>query len=96
MAKLTFLPENKIVELLPGVTILDTAIENGIDLPSQCEVGICTTCMAYVEKGEEFIVENMGDYMAPITSKNILSCVSELKEDIKDAEIVVNIKGMKF
>ncbi len=96
MAKLTFLPENKTVELLPGITILEAAIQNGIDLPSQCEVGICTTCMTYVEKGEGFIFEDMGGYLAPITSKTILSCVSLLKEGVSDAEIIVNTKKLEY
>ena len=32
-------------------TILDSAIENDIDAPYSCQGGICSTCLAKIDKG---------------------------------------------
>ncbi len=37
----------------PGMSILDAAIEQGVDLPHGCRVGACGACMAEVTEGSE-------------------------------------------
>lgn len=97
MVKVTFLPENKSFELKSGTTIIESAFENGVYIPSLCQMGICSTCMVYVEKGGEYLFENFGDEFDENqkSSKSILSCVSELKDKIQEGEIIINIRKIE-
>ncbi len=92
MAKVTFLPENKTIDFALGYTILESALDNGIDIPSICQMGLCSTCMVKIEKGQEYLFENFGDssFDSPSNSKSVLSCICELREET-DAEIIINI-----
>ena len=94
MAKLTFLPDNKTIEFNLGYTILESAYDLGINIPSICQMGLCSTCMVKVEKGKEYLFENFGDddFASPSSSQNVLSCVCELKDAPDDIEIVINIE----
>jgi ferredoxin len=94
MIKVTLLPENKSFELKAGSTILESAFNNGIDIPSQCQMGTCSTCMVFVEKGGEYLFENFGDdcYEDHKSAKSMLSCISELKNGIQEGEIIIKIK----
>ena len=50
----TFWPEGLSIEGRAGDTVLDVAIENGIDLPHECGGNCaCTTCHICVEHGGE-------------------------------------------
>ena len=91
MAKIRFLPENKIVQFEKNITVIDTAFQNGIYIPSQCEEGTCATCMVNVKKGREFLLENGSGFKSQSTSGSILACVSTLKEDVED-EIIIEIE----
>jgi 2Fe-2S ferredoxin len=58
MTKIVFLPheelcpQGQVVEVPPGTTILDAALENGIDLEHACEKSCaCTTCHVIVREG---------------------------------------------
>ncbi len=54
MPKITFLPVQKIVEVSPGETILDVAIQNDIPLQHACGgFCACTTCRVIVTSGQE-------------------------------------------
>lgn len=45
-------PEGAVVEAEPGVTILDAALANGIDIEHACEKSCaCTTCHLIVREG---------------------------------------------
>lgn len=58
MPKVTFLPMGKTVEVDPGTTILEAALENDIDLEHNCGgVCACTTCHVIVRQGEEHLSE---------------------------------------
>jgi 2Fe-2S ferredoxin len=51
---LTFLPENVTVQASRGDTILDAALQYGIDLPHECGGNCaCTTCHVIVQAGRE-------------------------------------------
>lgn len=91
MAKIRFLPENKVVHFEKNTTVLDTAFENGIYIPSQCEEGTCATCMISVKKGRELLLENGYAFKNESTSGSILSCVSILKQDSEE-EIIIEIE----
>lgn len=51
--------ESKTIENVePGLSILEAALENNIELHHNCGmVCACSTCHLYVEKGEEYIPE---------------------------------------
>jgi len=58
MPKITFLPLKKTVEVDPGTTVLEAALENDIDLEHNCGgVCACTTCHVIVRDGEEHLSE---------------------------------------
>lgn len=52
LLKLTFLPDNRVVQARSGDTILDAALDNGIALPHECGGNCaCTTCHVIVMAG---------------------------------------------
>ena len=91
MAKIRFLPENKVVDFKQNITVLDTAFQNGLYIPSQCEEGTCATCMVSVKKGRELLLENGSGFKSNSTSGSILACVSTLKEDF-EGEIIIELE----
>jgi len=64
-------------------TILNTALEAGIELPSSCLAGVCTTCAALLSEGTVDQSEGMG--VSPQLQKEgyALLCVSYPRSDIK-------------
>lgn len=64
MTKIIFLPhpelcpEGQVVEVAPGTTILDAALENGIELEHACDKSCaCTTCHVIVREGFDSLNE---------------------------------------
>lgn len=64
MTKITFLaheelcPEGKVVEALPGQTVLDVALAAHIDIDHACEKSCaCTTCHVHIRKGYDSLEE---------------------------------------
>lgn len=64
MAKIIFLPHHElcpdglVVEAAAGMTILDAALANGIDLEHACEKACaCTTCHVIVREGFDSLSE---------------------------------------
>ncbi len=56
MPRVTFLPDNLTVEAQVGDTILDVALDNGIDLEHDCGGNCaCTTCHVQIEEGAESV-----------------------------------------
>lgn len=95
MIKVNFLPDNITVEMEHNISLLETAINNGIQIDSQCESGTCSTCIVKIEKGEELLYENYGEnYNSNKNLKNILSCIAELKKEVSDGEIIVKISDI--
>jgi 2Fe-2S ferredoxin len=65
MPKLIFLPHEEIcpdgavIEVEPGTSICDAALENGIEIEHACEKSCaCTTCHVYVREGFESLEES--------------------------------------
>jgi 2Fe-2S ferredoxin len=64
MPKIIFLPheqicpEGAVIEVDPGVSICDAALENGIEIEHACEKSCaCTTCHVIVREGLESLNE---------------------------------------
>jgi 2Fe-2S ferredoxin len=65
MTQIIFLPHEKIcpegavINVEPGVTICDAALDHGIDIEHACEKSCaCTTCHVYVREGGESLNES--------------------------------------
>ncbi len=57
-----FCPEGKTIEVEPGKSICDAALENGIEIEHACEKSCaCTTCHVYVRKGYNSLAEPIED-----------------------------------
>ena len=67
-------------------TILDLALENDIDAPYSCQGGICSACMAKLEKGTVTMDNNQILTDDEIDDGYILYCQARPASD----EIVIN------
>ncbi|MBI3561868.1 MAG: ISC system 2Fe-2S type ferredoxin [Gammaproteobacteria bacterium] len=60
MTKLTFLPhqdscpQGAVIDVPPGISICDAALQHGIEIEHACEKSCaCTTCHVYIRQGGE-------------------------------------------
>lgn len=52
MPRVTFLPADVSIDVVPGTSLLDAAEEAGVELPHNCGgVCACVTCHVWVEEG---------------------------------------------
>ncbi len=52
-------PEGAVLEVEPGVTVLDAALQNGIEIEHACEKSCaCTTCHIVVREGFDSMEES--------------------------------------
>jgi len=68
MTQLIFLPheeicpEGAVIEVEPGITICDAALEHDIEIEHACEKSCaCTTCHVYVREGFDSLEESSED-----------------------------------
>jgi 2Fe-2S ferredoxin len=55
-------PEGAVIEVEPGVTICDAALQNGIEIEHACEKSCaCTTCHVIVREGFDSLEEARED-----------------------------------
>ena len=87
--KVTFLPLNKTVPAKPGWTVLDAALEGGVDLDHACGgVCACSTCHVIVKEGFESLPpasdkeEDMLDNAPCLTPKSRLGCQIDIHRDL--------------
>jgi ring-1,2-phenylacetyl-CoA epoxidase subunit PaaE len=50
--------ETTVIEVPSGETILNAALDAGLDPPYSCQGGICSSCMALVTKGTAVMEKN--------------------------------------
>tara|TARA_A100001015_G_C14747172_1_gene616055 strand:- start:173 stop:454 length:282 start_codon:yes stop_codon:yes gene_type:complete len=74
------------LEMNDDKTILDFALENDIDAPYSCQGGICSTCLAKLDKGSVKMDNNQILTDDEIQDGYILSCQSRPTSD----EVVIN------
>jgi 2Fe-2S ferredoxin len=100
MTKITFLPheticpEGKTVEVKPGQSILDVALENGVKIEHACEKSCaCTTCHVIVRKGYRSLEEptereeDLLDKAWGLESESRLSCQAIIEDEDLEIEI---------
>ncbi len=52
-------PEGAVIEAIPGETIMDAALRNGIEIEHACEMSCaCTTCHVIVREGMNSLEES--------------------------------------
>ncbi len=62
-------------------SILEVAIENGVDLPFACKGGVCSTCVCKLQEGEVEMTVNYALEPDELAKGMILSCQSHPKTD---------------
>jgi 2Fe-2S ferredoxin len=99
MARVTFLPEGKAVEVPRGTSLLDAADAAGVDLPSNCGgVCACTTCHVWIEAGLDALseIEDREDdklqEAAGLNAHSRLACQAK----VGDEDVVVRIPGNRI
>ncbi len=98
--KITFVPneeicpEGKIIETDPGISVLDAALNNGIEIEHACEKSCaCTTCHVIITKGFESLEESdeleddLLDKAWGLTHSSRLSCQAIVGEEDLTVEI---------
>ncbi|GAB4540080.1 MAG: 2Fe-2S iron-sulfur cluster-binding protein [Pleurocapsa sp.] len=71
------------IQVAESQTILDAAIDLGIELPYSCGAGVCTTCAAKITSGEVEQGDGMGVSPELQAEGYALLCVSYPRSDIK-------------
>lgn len=100
MPKLTFLPheeicpEGAVIEVEPGISICDAALNNDIEIEHSCEKSCaCTTCHVLIRQGfdsleeAEEIEEDLLDKAWGLEAESRLSCQAK----VADEDLVVEI-----
>jgi ferredoxin len=71
------------IQVAESQSILNAAIDAGIDLPTSCGAGVCTTCAAQILSGEVEQSEGMGVSLELQSEGYALLCVAYPRSDIK-------------
>ncbi len=66
------------IETSEDLTILELALENGIDAPYSCQGGICSTCLARLVKGSVTMDDNQILTDDEVEEGLILTCQSRI------------------
>jgi uncharacterized 2Fe-2S/4Fe-4S cluster protein (DUF4445 family) len=96
--KVTFLPDNKAVEVERDKTILSAALSAGIYINSACGgEGVCGRCKVLVKKGK-VLAQDVGNLSAQEQARGVhLACASEVQSDLEieiPAESRLNLEGL--
>ena len=94
MPKIHFLPDDKTVEVAPGTSILQAALDNDVFIEHSCGgFAACTTCHCYVTKGFDTLPEAEDneldelDFAEHVKVNSRLSCQAK----VQNADITVEI-----
>jgi ferredoxin len=71
------------IQVAEEQTILQAAYDAGIDLPSSCHAGVCTTCAAQILQGEVEQSDGMGLSPQLQSEGYVLLCVAHPRSDLK-------------
>lgn len=89
MPKVTFLPFGKTIQVTPGRSLLEAAVEACVDLEHACGgVCACSTCHVIVKEGYDRLVpatedeEDMLDVAVGVTPTSRLACQTKVVTDV--------------
>lgn len=71
------------IQVPESQTILQAAIDAGIELPYSCSAGVCTTCAAKISSGQVEQSDGMGVSLELQAEGYALLCVAYPRSDIK-------------
>ena len=74
-------------EMQKSETVLDSALENDIDLPYSCQSGVCTACQGKLISGSVDMEVSDGLSDEEISDGYILFCQSTPTSDMIEVEI---------
>lgn len=81
--KVELVNEGATIDVPDHMTILEAAAENGIDLPSQCRMGLCGVCCGMrTEDGEVDQTEGMFLSEQEIEEGYVLTCIAKPQSDL--------------
>tara|TARA_B100000214_G_C23856374_1_gene575887 strand:+ start:134 stop:415 length:282 start_codon:yes stop_codon:yes gene_type:complete len=66
------------LETSKDITVLELALENNIDAPYSCQGGVCSTCLARLNKGSVLMDNNQILTDDEVEEGFILTCQSRL------------------
>jgi ring-1,2-phenylacetyl-CoA epoxidase subunit PaaE len=67
-----------------GNTILDAALDAGVDAPYSCKGGVCTTCMGKVLLGEVKMDKNFALTDKEVSGGKVLCCQAHpISDDVR-------------
>ena len=69
------------LETVDDKTILDIALDNDIDAPYSCQGGICSTCLAKINKGSVEMDNNQILTDDEVEGGYILTCQARITSD---------------
>ncbi|MCH8316948.1 MAG: ferredoxin--NADP reductase [Bacteroidetes bacterium] len=72
--KINYEGQTHTITVKPDTTILETALDEGIDLPYSCQSGLCTTCRCKLLSGEVHMDEREGLSDMEIDEGYVLIC----------------------
>ena len=76
-----------LIEVSAGKTILETALEQDIDLPYSCQAGLCTACRGKCLSGKVHLDEREGLSDSELKQGYVLTCVGHPMTD----DVVIEI-----
>lgn len=65
---------NQRIDIAPGRTLLDAALDAGLDAPFACRAGVCSTCRCKVTKGSATMLTNHALEDDELRDGYVLSC----------------------
>ncbi len=98
MAKVTIQPSGQVLEVPASQTVLEAALETGINMPYGCRTGVCGSCKGKVIEGkvmhDDYLASAMTD--AELAAGNALFCCARPLEDLViESRVAVGAAGIK-
>ena len=84
----TILPSNKEVFVKQNQSVLDAALEAGLDWPHDCKFGTCGQCKCKLVKGK---IKPTSDYSYTLTKEELKEATDLLFEKVKLDKVKVKI-----
>ena len=81
--KVAFLNSGQTLESNQSISLLDTSLKAGLNIPSACQFGVCGTCKVKKVSGDVHMVHNGGISDKEIQDGYILACCSHPLNDVE-------------